>query len=222
LDGQGGAYGHQLDGALGRFARLNANLSWEYDTLADVPNWESQAGGTNTWTFGVRNRPRSIFIESAGDQFGDYAGFLAGSILSYESLGGFRITFSSLDFNPVGDNDYTRLGITTQRADENVLGGNSIIANLRGGGAVNEIYGIENGTLSTGDGFNFDFTQNPDITLEYDGAEVRVFVDGQQKDSVSYSVNADFRPIIQLTSSNSSTDTEVEQVTAEPLPEVLQ
>jgi len=220
LDGQGGAYGHQLDGALGRFARLCANLSWEHDSLSDVPNWSSGDDGVSTWTFNVNGRPRRIHVEHDGSGGSDdRGGVVASALTTYQSLGGFRITFHDVSYTDNGTDNFLAIGVSNQGVTASAWNtGDGFLY-------VNQLLQTVNGGVSGSDSVTIDWSSNHDISLEYDGTEVRLLVDGELVASRAYSTNADFSPIIQLkeaTSSASAETVEAEQVTVEPLPEVLQ
>jgi len=218
LDGQGGAYGHQLEAALGRFARINSNLSWEYDTLSDVPNWSTNDGGASTWTYNVNSRPRRMTVEHDGSGSDDYGGAVSAALATYQSIGGFRITFHDVSYTDNADNEL-RIGLSDAGAADNLNDQNSIYFCQRGGSSQLKI---------SGNGYswvNVDFTSNHNLSLEYDGSEVRGYTDGNEKVSQSHSGNFDYKPVIQLfeNGNKSASETiEVQQITVEPLPEVLQ
>jgi len=228
LDGGGGAYGHALEAPLGRFSRTNALLSWEYETLADVGNWTSKDGGNSVWTYDLVGRPRRLHVEHDGSGGADdYGGFVASVLATYESLGGFRITFKNVSFtaNAPEDNGF-RLGFSSI-ADASVSpekNGDGLYFREDGAGEYTLARTIDrNATFSSGS-VAINWSETHDITIEYEGSEGVLLVDGSLEQSISFDQNNDYRPIVQL---NQEADIaaaetiEVGQVIVEPLPEVL-
>lgn len=225
MDGQGGAYGHQLQTALGRFARINANLSWEYNTLADVPNWESGTNG-GTYSFSVTDRPRHIRVEHDGSSTSNVEGQILGNpLITSQSLGAFRITFHNIQFTDNTDQRF-RVGIADASESVDPESGNAIIY---GNDVKDRFVVLDSGTSTDITSFT-DWSDGRTVSIEYDGVEARAYVDGDNTIegntlALPYSVNTDFRPLVHLRDQGSDTVSdvvEVEQVTVEPLPEVLQ
>jgi hypothetical protein len=221
LDGQGGAYGHQLDAALGRFARLNANLSWEYDSLADVPNWNSSDGGVSNWTFNVNSRPRRIHVEHDGSgSSNDNGGVIGSALTAYSSIGGFKITYHNVSWTENDSTNRIALGVHISPIDSGLLGNSGVYYQVRGDTDV-----LQSDSSKTTLSSQVDWSNNHDITILWDGEKAELYVDGVFRVSNPATTNDDFKPIIQLVddSVNSQPETiECEQVTVEPLPEVLQ
>jgi len=227
LDGQGGAYGHQLQAPLGLFSRINANLDWEYNALSDVPTWTSADGGVSVWTTNINGRPRRFHVEhdgSAGSN--DFGGAMADVLTTFESVGAFRITFHDVSFTENNASNRFGVGVSTI-ADASVdmtSNGDGITLTADAGSNDYTINAINAGTSSTASYNGPDWTTNHDLSIEYDGAEVRGYVDGDFIGSVAHAVNADYRPIFQLMDSGGVTEAEtaeVAEVSVEPLPEVM-
>jgi hypothetical protein len=231
LDGQGGAYKHQLDAPLGRFARINTNLSFEYDSFADVPNWKSADEGVATINFNAISRPRRLQIDTEGDGNGNRtnAGIQSSVLTTAQSLGGFKITFQDVTYSDnFGNDNDLRIGISDRSANEDTkTTGNGIILRTQGDGGFNV---IENGSRTelkrnTGPFGPGDANTPVDISISYDGSETAIFADGKLKAGpFAFSVNADFSPIVQINNRNNSAPevAEIGQVTVEPFSEVLQ
>jgi hypothetical protein len=215
LDGQGGAYAHQLDAPLGRFARLNANLSFEYDTLADVPNWETNSSGGN-YTFNVNSRPRRLRVEHDGSSSLDFGGAQSQSLTTFQSLGPLRVVFKDLTWDGVSDE--ARIGLTDTDVATDVRSTGNVIYIEGGSGGGDQLNVVDNGSNNTAGIADFSRNTQTDLALEYDGSEARAVVDGEVRGSLSFSSNSDFVPFIQLfDGSNGASVIEVRQVTVEPL-----
>lgn len=225
LDGQGGAFNHQLDAALGRFARLNANLSFEYDSFVDVPSWTSDATGANFSTV-LTGTPRQLRVEHDSSNSGNRGGALSQTLTTESSLGGFKMTFEGVRYSDVDSGNAFRVGVTDiPITDSVVLNGNGFFFRLSGDD--NEQLITMNGGSLSADGIvpRVDTTTEFDLSLSYDGETVRAFINGDERASLSYSVTSDFSPFVQtLDNASASTDeiAKIQQVTVEPLPEVLQ
>jgi hypothetical protein len=223
LDGQGGAYSHQLDAALGRFARLNANLSFEFDSISDLPFFSTASSGSN-FTFNLTDRPRRVRVSHDGSGSNESGGIRSSVLVSEQSLnGGFRLTFSDVEVSQNNTDNTPFIGLSTVSGADvdlnsngsNILyrvnsGTSQLILRTPTGGAARNIQGSVNQTVKN------------DITLEYDGAEVSLFVNGILQADEAFSFNADFSPIIQLDDVSGNTTgefIEVGQITVEPIGE---
>jgi hypothetical protein len=217
LDGQGGAYAHQLDAALGRFARINSNLSFEYDSVTDIPQY-SVFDSDPAFSVNINSRPRRLVISHDGS--GSNSGGVSTTVLTTaESLDEFQITFSGVSFtNNNGDNGL-RFGIHEKNDPTTNLAfsGTGIIFSTTGN---NRLRVIDNGNSSGPRVGTADFTQRNDFTIRYDGETVAALINGAVRGSTTFSAAADFSPVIKLIDAGSNTDgetVEVEQITVEPI-----
>ncbi len=223
LDGQGGAYGHQLQAPLGRFARINANLSWEYDTLADVPNWNF--GGVSGATASLTGSPRRIQIDHTSSASG--VGSLNSPVVITRSEP-FRVVFSDVSFTDNDDgslNNRFALGINTADAGDPLRSSTGYEISFDAGNNSTRLRTFDSGSKQekTTDHFP-DYSTNHDFAIEYTQSEQRYIFDGTVIGSVSQSFSSGaFTPYIGLESTNGISNTlEVQKITVEPLPEVLQ
>jgi hypothetical protein len=226
FDGEGGSYAHRLQAPLGVYSRLNANLSWEYDTLSDTPNWQTASSG-GSYTFDLTGRPRRLRIQHDGSSTADeFGGFVANSLTAIETLDSFRVVFKDVAASNNSNTNRLYLGISDQTPDTELKNsGNSIFAL----GTTEDVdtFVVEAGTLQAGNGPAIDFSTNHDIAIEYDGSEVRAMIDGgvAYSDAVSTTITADFSPIVVLQDEGISSTSEtvsIGQIIVEPLEEVLQ
>ncbi|WP_128081401.1 hypothetical protein [Haloferax sp. ATB1] len=188
-DGEGGLYGLRRP----RAARLTERLMWEFETLADVPNWSSASSGGN-YTFSVTGRPRRLHAEHDGTGSGVFGAIFASALTTHESLGPFRITFSNVSYSANGSGKAI-IGISnedpTTRLDTS---GTGMLAELGGGAAYST---LDNGNV-TSTPTTWDWSTTHDISIEYDGSEVRYLKDGVPLVTHDHAVPTDYRPIIQL------------------------
>jgi hypothetical protein len=225
LDGQGGAYGHQLDAPLGRFARINANLSFEYDSFSDLTDTGNLDNGTTggNYSFSLNGRPRELTINHDGSTTSgsDSLGSIQfTSLVSFESLGSWRLTFENVSFTRNDTGNALAIGISDADVITNFVSttGNAIFFDIRG---ADSGVTLDNGTET--DSFinpSIDFSQEHDLSIEYDGSTVRFLVDGSQVGSGSFSVNADYLPFVTLVDDDSATASEtvsIGQITVEPI-----
>lgn len=197
-DGQGFAYGVRSVAALGRVARLNANLSWEYATLADVPAWSTADGGGSVWSYSLTGLPRNIEVSHDGSGNNDFGGTEASVLTTRESLGAFRITFRGVDYTANDLLNKFRVGFHVDAPSANTgFNGTGITYEVRSG--EHRLMAVNNGNLTT------DWSNNPDgwadkkdISIEYDGATATLLVDGAVYAAVNVSISGAFTPIIQV------------------------
>jgi hypothetical protein len=212
LSGEGGAYQHQLDAALGRFARLNANLSFEYETLADTPNW-SGVGPSSPFSFSLTDRPRRIRAESdgTGNTFG---GVVSDGLITFESLGPFRVTFNNVSVtgNSTG---FVQIGLTDAAVDSNTTSSSNGITL----GLLSGIFrAIDSGSNNLDNTGSIDFSVTRDVSIEYDGQRASVLLDGDAISVLNHTANADYRPFLQLNDSGDVlTSVETDQITVEQI-----
>jgi len=217
-DGQGGAYGSRFDAALGRVARINSNLSWEYNTLTDISHW-SVDGATTSFTTSLTGRPRRLHLSMDGTNSGSWAGFLSSVLTTFESLGAFRITFKDVSFTDNADETDVHLGFHDHRDLSNDLEsvGNGVIFTYEEGSPATRFRKIESGASSHFGYRTTDWSVNHDVSVEYDGSTVRGVIDGEVTGEASFSVASDFSPVIQMQDEGVGETLEVEQVIVEAL-----
>jgi hypothetical protein len=219
LDGQGGAYEHQFDAPLGRFARLNANLSFEVDSFSDLPYWSSNDGGVSNYSFNLTDRPRRLQVSHDGSGSSDDRGGVVSSVLTTsDSLGSFRITFSDVSFTNNNGGDALVIGISDLTPDINI-GSNGNGVYIEDGSGTNLLL-VRNGSSSRLALSNIDFSIAHDLTIEYNGSEARILIDGVLENSVPFSNNSSFSPLIQIKEESSVSASEtvsVGQITVEPI-----
>lgn len=217
-DGQGGAYARQADGPVGRIARVNANLSWEYDTVADLTDWKEQIGATHSTA--LIGRPRRLQVSHDGSGSDNFGGFKS-AVRTHPDVypRGFILTFHDVSYTNNDALNRLRLGFGDQNADTDVLqSGNGVFyAHNNNGDYVRD---VDSGTSNSSTGTTVDWSQNHDISLLYDLTTAYLLVDGYIVASVSSGVTGAFTPILQVEddgSASASETLEVEQLTMEVL-----
>jgi hypothetical protein len=226
FDGQGGAYGHQLQAPLGRFARINANLSFEYDTLADVPNWESTGSGAgSTYTYQLKDRPRKLSVSHDGSGGTTVEGAFSNVLTTVESLGPFRITFKNVN---ITDDSQAFVGITDQDVSGKSSSGSTITHFLQNAGTEVQSFSTVIFDDGTGSKKNHSNKTGSDFSIEVRNGEASFLTDGDVQSIKTSDIPSgdNLSPFISLKDRSSKTrsnaEITVEQITVEPLPEVLQ
>jgi hypothetical protein len=182
LDGQGAAYSHQFDAALGRFSRINANLSWEHETLSDVTNWTASSSGGN-FTQSVVGQPRRVQVGHDGSASSDaYGGVESSVLVSEKSLGDFRVTFKDVSFTDNADRNSFALGVSDLDSSADILNSGNGIFYYNDVSGNDKLLNVSGGN-STSTFFNpqTDWTvpdKKYDVSLEYTGSELQLFIDG--------------------------------------------
>lgn len=220
LDGQGGAYGTRFDAALDRAARTNAMLSFDRDTFEDLHDWSSDSSG-GTYTFGLTGLPRRLQVSHDGSGDDVWGGLITSTLVNEATHGSYRITFEDVSFSNAGDGNLTYIGLSDSESvrDSNPdTSGNNIFFraladkfSLSKDGSL-----VDRPDLTT----PIDWSTKHDISIEYDGSDFRVLVDGELRATISETMDSDLRPAISMKddSSNSTGDTvEIGQIIVEVL-----
>lgn len=220
-DGEGFGYAARSQAPLGRIARLNANLSWEYDALADVPTWGITTGSDSSWTTQLTGTPRLIQIDHDGSGSGDRASWDATAVVSRGSLGDFRVTFKDLRHTQSGsDKNYVMVGLRAGSGATNPRNDTDAIVTRIIDTQDTDTYVVSGGTETSQNSHTIDLTGGRDVTLEVTGSEVSLFVDGTHVHTCSASTDAALTPVIQSRDSGNGTTGETvdcEQVVVEVL-----
>ncbi len=229
LDGQGGAYGHQLQAPLGRFARLNANLSWEMNDITKI-DWET-VSGDGTYTYDLTGYPKRARVSHNGDNAsGSIFEFVSNMVVAPDSLNGFEVTFRDISYtaNDIGSSfrNYPVIGVSDNALNSGSETGFFYENNTPGDNG--RFVATENGSTiysSSKESYANGWDDNNDFSFRYDGSTIEYMVNGDAKKRQNVDLNADLRPRfgVHMGSNSDSGETlSVEQVTVEPLPEVLQ
>lgn len=217
-DGQGGAYAARADYPLGRLARINANLSWEYDALANIPAWE--AAGGSSFSFSLIGRPRRLQVTTDGSA-DTYGGANANVLVTEEALGAFRLTFKDVSFTNNSAQNNLLLGLSDQDAGSNIYtNGNGITYSSFGEDTNDRLTDIQGGSPNWDSFVDVDWSENHDVSIEYDGSEARVLIDGNLQQRRTMNISADFKPVVEIQDDpeDATADTlEVGQVLVEAL-----
>jgi hypothetical protein len=183
-----------VDAPLGRLSRVNANLSWEVVNFSALDNWSA----ISTESASLTGRPRRLAL-SVGGYF-DIDRIISDVLTTHDSLGAFRITFKDVSYTDA-DTRYA-LGIGLR---ENNTG--NFIWESEGGDAAIAYYNKDSNDFFTNTTSNggttdlisdIDWGSNHDITIEWDGADARLLIDGVLQSSLSHSESADYRPSIEI------------------------
>jgi hypothetical protein len=216
LDGQGGAYSHQFDATLGRFARINVNLSFNFVSFSDVPHYKFRQTGSSGSISLSNNGAKSLTLETDGSGNTDRIAVESTVPLRIDSLGAFRLTFKNVQYSDNDGSNAVSLGFhTAPLSNVDSTGSPGFLFDSRG----DAFFDTNNGTE-----FLADVVPNGEnISLEYDGNEneVRGLINGELgPQTVSFSSKGDFVPFIQLRDNNNNTNSEsvsVDQITVEPI-----
>jgi hypothetical protein len=214
LDGQGGAYSHRLDAALGRFAKMNADLSIRYREFGQLPNWGKTT--TSGDTVEIDYPTGSLKIVPDNDGSGSVEAF-AKVGPSVDSVGPFSITFRNVDFTD-GGTDKLRLGIADRDDSENrpqLLNDDSIFIEDGNSSSFPTARAGGSNIFTGGATVNFPI----DVTIQYDGTEVRAYVDGELEQFGDYtrSRSLPLQPIIQIVDNGGGDTVSINDVIVEPI-----
>ena len=186
-----------VDAPLGRISWVNANLSWEVVDFSALDNWSKSSGTASSAS--MTGRPRRL-------EFSAYRGIdnlqriISDVLTTHDSLGAFRITFKDMSCTEIYGDRLMGVGIreiNTGGFIKQSTGGDAAIAYY-----IDSDYDYFSTTTSN-DGTaemisDIDRGSNHDITIEWDGIDAKLLIDGVLQSSLSHSESADYRPSIEI------------------------
>ena len=188
-----------VDAPLGRISRVNANLSWEVLNFNNLDNWRDNWSDNSGVSASLTGRPRRLKISVDGART-HVSRIISDVLTTHDSLGAFRITFKDVSCTKLYQDRLVGVGIR-----ENNTGG--FIKQSTGGDAAIAYY-IDSdydyfSTTTSNDGTaemisDMDWGSNHDITIEWDGIDAKLLIDGVLQSSLSHSESADYRPSIEI------------------------
>ena len=211
----GGAYGTQFDSGLGRVARLNANLLWEYDEFADVPHWDSDATDASI-EFALEGFPRQASVRKDSTSDIETGGIRSEVTTAAASLGNFSVTFKSITSDATDPE--LCIGLTTADASQPMNNnGSGYVVKTRG---TNRFQLVDEGELTDGstvEGGDIDFSEPRDLTFMVYDDVVRLYLDGEYGADVENNISDELllHPAFQIESSEIENSVVVEEVTVE-------
>ena len=186
-----------VDAPLGRISWVNANLSWEMSYFSELDNWNGKLGYRSSAS--ITGRPRRLSLKK--NKFDEGVNRIISDVLTtHDSLGAFRIMFKDVSY----DEEYSdhKVGIGLREIN---TGG--FIKQSTGGDAAIAYY-IDSdydyfSTTTSNDGTaemisDINWGSNHDITIEWDGIDAKLLIDGVLQSSLSHSESADYRPSIEI------------------------
>jgi len=187
-----------VDAPLGRLSRVNANLSWEVLDFSELDNWSADfASGASA---SLTGRPRRLTLSVDGANSGVNR-IISDVLTTHDSLGAFRITFKDVSYTKTYAKHRVGIGlreINTGDFIRQATGGDAAIAYYNN--SAGNDYFI---STTSNDGpaetiSDLEWGSNHDITIEWDGADARLLIDGVLQLSLSHSESADYRPVIEI------------------------
>ena len=174
---------------------MNANLSWEVLDFSGLDNWSASSGASASLT----GRPRRLRLSVPGESVDDIR-IISDVLTTHDSLGAFRITFKDVSYT---EGDVAHMVGIGLRENYNP---SDFIQQSAGGDAAIAYYIDSNNDnyFTTGyDGVveqisDIGWGSNHDITIEWDGNDAKLLIDGVLQSSLSHSENADYRPVIEI------------------------
>jgi len=186
-----------VDAPLGRISWVNANLSWEVASFGKVDNWNENTEYSSSAS--ITGRPRRLEL-SIHKEYGDAYRIISDVLTTHDSLGAFRITFKDVSCTEIYGDRLMGVGIRE-------INTGSFIKQSTGGDAAIAYY-IDSdydyfSTTTSNDGTaemisDIDWGSNHDITIEWDGIDAKLLIDGVLQSSLSHSESADYRPSIEI------------------------
>jgi hypothetical protein len=185
-----------VDAPLGRISWVNANLPWEVSDFSKLDNWNASSGASASLT----GRPRRLTLSLDGSSSG-VSRIISDVLTTHDSLGAFRITFKDVSYTKTDMEHKVGIGLRE-------INTGAFIRQATGGDAAIAYYNNEYGndlftTATSNDGpteniSGIGWGSNHDITIEWDGTDARLLIDGVLQSSLSHSESADYRPVIEI------------------------
>ena len=194
-----------VDAPLGLLSQVNANLSWEVLNFSNLDNWTHLEDGSSA---SLTGRPRRLTLSVDGSSSG-VSRIISDVLTTHDSLGAFRITFKDVSYTNTAGH---ALGIGLR---ENNNGGFIGTGSDPAIAYYHNEYDDDYLTTSTSndgtsDSISVDWGSNHDITIEWDGADAGLLIDGVLQSSLSHSESADYRPVIELEDDGDGNDDTIE------------
>jgi hypothetical protein len=187
-----------VDAPLGRLSRVNANLSWEVLDFSELDNWSADlvSGASASLT----GRPRRLTLSVDGLNNG-ICRIISDVLTTHDSLGAFRITFKDVSYTKTDEGHLVGIGlreINTGAFIWQASGGDKAIAyyNRDDGNDYFTNTTSNDGSIESISGVGWG--SNHDITIEWDGTDARLLIDGVLQSTLSHSESADYRPVIEI------------------------
>ena len=186
-----------VDAPLGRISWVNANLSWEVLNFSELDNWSATLQSSSSASLTGSPRRLALSMYKGHD---DVHRIISDVLTTHDSLGAFRITFKDVSFTEIYRDRLIGVGIreiNTGGFIKQSTGGDAAIAYY-----IDSDYDYFSTTTSN-DGTaemisDMDWGSNHDITIEWDGIDAKLLIDGVLQSSLSHSESADYRPSIEI------------------------
>jgi hypothetical protein len=184
-----------VDAPLGRISRVNANLSLEVSDFSALDNWSATLE-TNAFA-SLTGRPRRLALSVESTSYGA-SRIMSDVLTTRDSLGKFKITFKDVSYTNTDMNDKVGIGLREDNTGDFIQGGSDAAIAYYHNGNDNDSFTTTNSTdVPTASISDIDWGSNHDITIEWDGIIASLLIDGVLESSLSHSVSADYRPVIE-------------------------
>jgi hypothetical protein len=189
---------------------VTADLSWEVSDFSALDNWSATL--ENNASASLTGRPRRLTLSVNGS--GNGVGRVISDVLTtHDSLGVFRITFKDVSYTKTNTAHEVGIGlreINTGGFIRQQSGGDAAIAYYNNGLGNDRFTTTTSNDGPTDSISDIDWGSNHDITIEWDGTDSRLLIDGVLQSSLSHSENADYRPVIEIKNYGDGIDDTIE------------
>ena len=188
-----------VDAPLGRISWVNANLSWEVVNFSALDNWSARLNDNSSAT--LTGRPRRLKLSVEDGIRDDVSRIISDVLTTHDSLGAFRITFKDVSYTDADTRHALGIGLRENNNTRDFIWesevGDAAIAyyNKDGNDSFTNTTSNDGTTDSISD---VEWGSNHDITIEWDGTNARLLIDGVLQSSLSHSESADYRPVIEI------------------------
>ena len=207
-----------VDAPLGRISRVNANLSWEVINFNRLYSWNAQTkyGASASLT----GSPRRVALSVSGINDGT-SQIISDVLTTHDSLGAFRITFKDVSYTNTNANNDVGIGLREDNTGTFIrqsTGGDPAIAYYHKNNGSNDYFTTATSNDGTAEQISdIYWGSNHDITIEWNGTDARLLIDGVLQSSLSHSESADYRPSIEIKGNGNDDSITVGEVIVEAL-----
>lgn len=225
LDANGGAYGNRVQAGLGRIARYNSLLSWDYKSFSQTDYTLNQTGSVHSSS--ITGNPPRLSLNFDGTATGDSGGVVSNGVVSTSSIDSFRVTFFDVSYTDSAEDNRAFIALSTEDGTTNVdVNGSGIFLLENSSGNTDKFGVVEGGTtsassLNSGD---IDWSSNHDITFEYDNElkTGRVYIDGVLEGEEDSNLTGLLNVLVEIQANATTAETlEAEEVVLSPHSGVL-
>jgi hypothetical protein len=166
---------------------VTADLSWQVSDFSALDNWSASSSAIASLT----GSPKRLTLSVDESNYGA-SRIISDVLTTHDSLGEFRITFKDVSYTNTDQNE-VEIGLREDNTGPDAViayyhkdDGKDYLTTTTSNGGTSELFS------------DIDWGSNHDITIDWNGIDARLLIDGVLQSSLSHSESADYRPFIEI------------------------